>query len=96
VVGVAAVITLDSKRVCTGARVAVTGAGPHAVRAKRTERILIGKQLSDSVIRRAAERAGAEIAGSFNSDVHASAEYREAMTKVFAERAIESAASRAR
>ncbi len=46
--------------------------GPHAVRAKRTERILIGKQLSDSVIRRAAERAGAEIGGGFNSDVHAS------------------------
>lgn len=96
VVGVAAVITLDSKRVCTGARVAVTGAGPHAVRAKRTERILIGKQLSDSVVRRAAERAGAEIGGEFNSDVHASGEYREAMTKVFAGRAIEAAAGRAK
>jgi carbon-monoxide dehydrogenase medium subunit len=95
VVGVAAVITLGSKGVCTGARVAVTGAGPHAVRARRTERILTGKQLTDSAIRRAAERAGAEIGDSFNSDVHASAEYRASMTKVFAARAIEAAAGRA-
>lgn len=96
VVGVAAVVTLDANGVCTGARVAVTGAGPHAVRAKRTERMLVGRQLSDSVVRRAAQRAGAEISGEFNSDVHASAEYREAMTRVFAERAIETAAGRAK
>ncbi len=96
VVGVAATLVLNAKGVCTGARVAVTGAGPFATRAKRTERILIGKKLDDSVIRTASERAGAELAGRFNSDVHASAEYREAMTKVFAARAIEKAASRAK
>jgi carbon-monoxide dehydrogenase medium subunit len=96
VVGVAAVLSFDSRRVIDSARVAITGAGPHAVRAKRTERILIGKKLDDSVIRRAAERAGAEIEGSFNSDVHASAEYRAAMTKVFAGRAIKAAAGRAK
>ncbi len=96
VVGVAVVLSVDKKGVCDGARVAVTGAGPHAVRAKRTERILLGKELTDSVIRRAAERAGAEIGDGFNSDVHASAEYRAAMTIVFAGRAIEMAAGRAR
>jgi carbon-monoxide dehydrogenase medium subunit len=96
VVGVAAVLSFDSKKAVEGARVAVTGSGPHAVRAKRTERILLGKQLTDSVIRQAAQRAGAEIGDEFNSDVHASAEYRAAMTQVFAERAIEMAASRAK
>jgi carbon-monoxide dehydrogenase medium subunit len=96
VVGVAAVLTLDAGGVCTAARVGVTGAGPHASRARRTERILTGRELTPAVIRRAAERAGAELAGEFNNDIHASAEYREEMTKVFAERAIEQAAARAR
>ncbi len=96
VVGVAAVLSFDSKRVVDGARVAITGAGPHAIRAKRTERILIGKKLDDGAIRSAAARAGAEIRTGFNSDVHASAEYRAEMTKVFAERAISLAAGRAK
>ena len=95
VVGVAAVVTLDTSGVCTAARVGITGSGPFAVRARRTERILVGKQLTPANIRTAAKRAGAEIAGSFNSDVHASAEYREAMTQVFAERALTEAAGRA-
>ena len=94
VVGVAAVVTLDRAGVCTAARVAVTGAGPHAIRAKRTERILIGKVPTPAVIRRAGERAGAEIGDGFNSDIHASAEYRAAMTIVFAERAIAEAVGR--
>jgi carbon-monoxide dehydrogenase medium subunit len=96
VVGVAAVITLGAGGVCERARVAITGAGPYATRAKRTERILVGKELKPNVIRNAAKRAGAEIEGAFNEDVHASAEYREAMTQVFAERAITAAVANAR
>ena len=91
VVGVAAVITLDASGVCDRARIAITGAGPFTMRAKRTERILVGKKLEPNVVRNAAKRAGAEIEGAFNEDVHASAEYREAMTQVFAERAITAA-----
>ena len=95
VVGVAAVITLGAGGICERARVAITGAGPYAMRAKRTERILVGKKLEPNVIRNAAKRAGAEIDGAFNEDVHASAEYREAMTQVFAERAIAAAVANA-
>lgn len=95
VVGVAAVITLGAGGICEKARVAITGAGPYAMRAKRTERILVGKKLEPNVIRNAAKRAGAEIEGAFNEDVHASAEYREAMTQVFAERAIAAAVANA-
>ncbi|MBI4304935.1 MAG: FAD binding domain-containing protein, partial [Chloroflexi bacterium] len=95
VVGVAAVITVDTKGVCTGARLAITGAGPKPVRGKRAERILIGKELTPAVMRRAASRAGAAIAD-FNSDVHASGDYRKHLTQVMAERAIAEAASRAR
>ncbi len=94
-VGVAAVITLGAGGVCERARVALTGAGPYAMRAKRAERMLVGKQLAPNVIRNAAKRAGAELDGMFNEDVHASADYREAMTKVFAERAIAAAVANA-
>ncbi len=94
-VGVAAVITLGAGGVCERARVALTGAGPHAVRARRAERILEGKVLAGNVIRNASKRVGAELDGMFNEDVHASAEYREAMTQVYAERAITAAVANA-
>jgi carbon-monoxide dehydrogenase medium subunit len=96
VVGVAAVVTMGARGVCTGARIAVTGAGPKPVRAKRTERILIGKELTPSVVRRAASRAGAEVGDRFNDDIHASSEYRAHLTAVMAERAITEAITRAK
>lgn len=95
-VGVAAVIQLDSSGSCMKARIGVTGAGPYAKRARRAERILEGKELTESVIRRAAERVGVEYQGMFNEDIHASAGYREAMAKVFGVRAISMASERAR
>lgn len=94
VVGVAAVVTLNSSGACQSARVAITGAGPKAVRAAETEAALKGKRLDDATIRAAAQKAGSGI--EFNSDVHASAEYRAHLTTVYAERAIRVAASRAR
>lgn len=94
VVGVAAAITLGVDGVCTEARIGVTGAGATAVRARNTERILKGKHIDAAVIRRAAKRAGANVED-FNDDLHASADYREHLTTVFAARAIEEALSRA-
>ncbi|MDE2817281.1 MAG: xanthine dehydrogenase family protein subunit M [Chloroflexota bacterium] len=94
VVGVAAAITVGDDGVCTEARIGVTGAGPTAVRARNTERILKGKHVDAAVIRRAAKRAGANVED-LNDDLHASAEYREHLTTVFAARAIEEALSRA-
>lgn len=94
-VGVAAVLEVDSGGTCTKARIGVTGSGPYARRSRRAERILEGKKLTDSVVNRAAERVGAEYAGEFNEDVHASAEYREAMTRVIGRRAIAAALDRA-
>lgn len=94
VVGVAAFINIDGG-IVTEAKVAVTGAGPYAIRARRTERILVGKQPAANVIRNASKRAGAEINSAFTEDVHASAEYRSAMTSIIAERAITKAVERA-
>ncbi len=94
ITGVAAVITV-SDGVCTDARVAVTGAGDKATRARRTERILKGKELTTVVIRRAASRAAAEVEDALNEDIHASAEYRVHLTQVHAGHAIEQAAAAA-
>jgi carbon-monoxide dehydrogenase medium subunit len=94
ITGVAAVITI-SGGTCTDARIAVTGAGDKATRARRTERILKGKELTPAVIRRAASRAAAEIGDALNDDIHASAEYREHLTQVHAGYAIEQAVAAA-
>ena len=93
IVGVAAVVTVDGDGVCQDARIGVTGAGPKAVRASQSERMLKGKRLDDGSIGSAAAMAGEGI--DFNQDIHASAEYRKHLTTVFAERAIRAAASRA-
>ncbi|MCH7593699.1 MAG: xanthine dehydrogenase family protein subunit M [Chloroflexi bacterium] len=94
VTGVAAVITV-SGGICTEARIAITGAGDKATRARRTERILKGKELTPAVIRRAASRAAAEVADTLNDDIHASAEYRTHLTQVHAGYAIEQAVAAA-
>ena len=94
VVGVAAALTISSDGICSRARLGITGAGLNAVRSRRAERILEGKELTDSVISRACKRAGAEI-DIFNDDIHASGEYRAAMTQVYAARAVRLAAGRA-
>ena len=94
ITGVAAVITI-SGGTCTDARIAVTGAGDKATRARRTERILKGKELTPAVIRRASSRAAAEIGDALNEDIHASAVYREHLTQVHAGYAIEQAVAAA-
>ena len=93
IVGVAAVVTLDSGGVCQEAKIAITGAGPKASRAVETEAALRGNRLDDAAIKAAAQSAGAGI--DFLEDIHASGEYRAHLTSVFAERAIREATSRA-
>jgi len=93
--GVAASVSIGSDGNVSAARVAVTGVGSKATRAKRTERILIGKEPTASVIRRAADRAAAEIQDDLTEDIHASGEYRSHLAGVMAEQAITSAVERA-
>ena len=89
IVGVAAVVAVGSDGTCESARIGVTGAGPHAIRASAAEAGLVGSRLDDSAIRAAAAMAGDGV--DFNEDIHASAEYRSHLTGVFAERAIRQA-----
>ena len=95
IAGVAAQVTLGSDGTVSAARVAVTGVSSKSSRAKRTERILIGKEPTASVIRRASDRAAADLQDDLTSDIHASGEYRSYLAGVMAERAITLAVERA-
>jgi carbon-monoxide dehydrogenase medium subunit len=91
IVGVAAVVTLSGSTIGS-ARVAVTGAGPKAVRLSGVEAALAGQPTS------AIEAAAAKAADGLdlNGDIHASEEYRAHLVRVFTRRALEAAVSRAR
>ncbi len=94
IVGVAAAISVDVGGHCTSARIGITGAGPSASRAAESESRLVGSSLDNAAIFSAAGHAADGI--ELNEDIHASAEYREHLTKVFALRAIRSAVERAK
>jgi len=94
VVGAAAVVTLGEDGRVAAARVAVTGAGPYAVRRIETEHALVGQEPTTEVIKQASQRASDGM--TFNSDVFASEEYRAHLTRVFVGRAIAKAVQRAR
>ncbi len=93
IVGVAAALEMVDG-VVRDARVAVTGAGSHAVRLANVEAVLTGQLLSSSLIESAAATADADLED-VASDLHASEEYRRAMIRVFTRRAVEKARSRA-
>ena len=92
IVGVAAVLEMNG-RICTSARIGITGASTHAQRLTNVEAALAGKELTQANIDAAAAIADANLAD-VNSDIHASEAYRRAMVKVFTRRAIERAATR--
>ena len=92
IVGVAASVTVEGGSV-TAARIGVTGSGASATRASDSEERLVGSAGDADAIRSAAGRAANGI--EMNEDIHASAEYREHLTKVFALRAITAAVERA-
>lgn len=93
IVGVAALVTLGSDRRCQQARIGLTGVSTKPLRATAAEESLVGKVLDDGVIAAAAERAtqGVEAVG----DIHASREFRLHLTKVYTQRALRQALSRA-
>jgi len=92
IVGAAASVTVESG-VCTAARIGITGAGASAYRARESESRLVGSDLSEGAVFSAAGHAADGV--EMNEDIHASAEYREHLTKVFALRAIRAAIERA-
>ena len=93
IVGVAAALEVSGGTI-SAARVGLTGASTHAMRLANVEAALTGKPLSDATIAAAAAVAGDGL-DDLNADIHASADYRRQMIKVFTERALDAARARA-
>jgi carbon-monoxide dehydrogenase medium subunit len=93
VVGVAARIRLSGGKVSL-ARVAITGLSSRAYRARRAEAMLEGTAGSAEDVQHAAATVADAVTAS--ADIHASAAYRAQMARVYAARAIQAAAARAR
>lgn len=92
IVGVVALVTLDEMGTCQRVRIAVTGAGPMAVRAATAEQYLTGQKPSVQNIEGAASLAPGGI--EFITDLNASAQFRKHLTQVLAARALAQAVSR--
>ncbi|MDR7462956.1 MAG: xanthine dehydrogenase family protein subunit M [Armatimonadota bacterium] len=90
--GVACLVTVDGG-VCRDARVAVTGAGPKAVRLTKVEQVLVGKRLEEAAVAEAARLASDGLEAS--DDLYASAEYKRHLAVVYTKRALLRAAERA-
>ncbi len=90
VVGVAVTVKEKDGKV-ESARIAVTGAPEHAMRATSAEAALIGNALDEQSIAAAAALAADDL-GELNGDVYASAEYRAHLIKVLTRRALAKAA----
>ena len=95
IVGAAVALTLKpGEDVCEDARIVVSNAASVPLRAKEAEKRLMGKVIDDTLLAQAGDVASEE--ADPPSDVHATAEYRREMVKVFVRRAAAKALERAR
>jgi carbon-monoxide dehydrogenase medium subunit len=95
IVGAAVCITSKpGNGICEDARIVLSNAASIPLRAKEAERYLIGKTINEDLLIEVGEVASKE--ASPTSDVHASAEYRKEMIKVFVRRATREALERAK
>ncbi len=92
IVGVAAALDVRDGTLAS-ARVGLTGASSSPSRLRDVEEALVGRQASSDTVSAVAEVAGDGIED-LNDDIHASAEYRRAMIRVFTRRALEGALAR--
>lgn len=85
--GAAAVVTLGDDGKVQRARVGITGVGPKAYRAESVEQAIVGKGADGAADAAATVADGIDC----NDDIHASAEYRAHLARVFTRRALEAA-----
>lgn len=91
--GVAAIVTLDTGGVCTAASLACCSAGPTPMTAPRAAASLVGTKVSDTDIARAADLLRQEVAPT--GSVQASPAYQRHLAGVIAARALATARERA-
>jgi carbon-monoxide dehydrogenase medium subunit len=92
VVGVAAQLKLKDGK-CEDVSIGVTGLAPKAFRAKSVEDALRGKTLDEATISAATAKADADALDALE-DIHASGDYRRHLARVYAKRAVQTAATR--
>jgi carbon-monoxide dehydrogenase medium subunit len=92
-VGVAAIVALGKNGACETARVGITGLGAKPFRAKAVEAALAGKAPAQAIA-----AAAALVAEGIDAmaDIHASAEFRAELARVYTRRALETALARAK
>jgi len=91
--GAAAVVEIDNSGNLANVAVGITGVANHAFRATKTEASLKGQTPGASVLKRACESASDGIIAL--DDIHASADYRLELARIYARRALEAAIERA-
>jgi carbon-monoxide dehydrogenase medium subunit len=90
--GAAAVVELNSSGALSHVAVGITGVANRAFRAGETENALRGRKPTPEVLRSACEKASSGVTAM--EDIHASAEYRLDLARIFARRALEAAIER--
>ncbi len=91
----AALVTLNKKDRCEGARLVFLSAGDGPISAPEAAGLLQGEVLTSELIIAAAEKASADEIDPGN-DIHATAEFRRHLANVLTRRALEEALTRAR
>jgi len=91
--GAAAIVELDTSNALSNVAIGITGVANRAFRAPKTEAELKGKKPSIDVLKKACEHASYGVTAL--DDIHASADYRLDLARVFARRALEAAIARA-
>ena len=91
--GAAAVVELDASGALASCRIGITGVASHAFRAGETEKALVGKKPTPDLLRSACEKAANGVTAL--DDIHASAEYRLDLARIYARRALERAIEQA-
>ena len=89
----AAVVEIDKSGNLANVAVGITGVANHAFRATKTEAALKGQTPGGSVLKHACESASDGIIAL--DDIHASADYRLELARIYARRALEAAIERA-
>jgi len=91
--GVAAVVELDASGVMSNVAIGITGVGSYAFRADKTEAALKGQKPTAEIIKSACDKASDGVIAL--DDIHASADYRLDLARVYARRAVQAALERA-
>lgn len=90
IISVAASITLNNDGLsCKDARIVLGAAAPAPIRAKETEKLLIGEKISKGLLEKAGKKASEE--ADPVADIHASEEYRRHLVGVLTKKMIEKA-----